>query len=86
MVFKKFACLISYETDLSLRKITDDYLEVLLNAGEENAGILTFDDGEEKIVSKARTVRYQKAKAIIRRLVKKGYSDNRYRKNFKDEA
>ena len=48
MSFKKFACLVSYKTGLSLRKITDDYLEVLLNAGvlKENAGILTFADGE----------------------------------------
>jgi hypothetical protein len=31
--YKKFACIVSYRTGLSLRKITDDYLEVLLELG-----------------------------------------------------
>ncbi len=40
---KKFACLVSYRTGLSLRKITDDYLEVLLEIGllKRNDNILT---------------------------------------------
>jgi hypothetical protein len=33
MPYKKFACIVSYRTGLSLRKITDDYLEVLLELG-----------------------------------------------------
>jgi hypothetical protein len=31
--YKKFACIVSYRTGLSLRKVTDDYLEVLLELG-----------------------------------------------------
>jgi hypothetical protein len=31
--YKQFACVVSYRTGLSLRKITDDYLEVLLELG-----------------------------------------------------
>ena len=48
MSFKEFACLVSYKTGLSLRKITDDYLEVLLNVGvlKEKGGILSVVEGE----------------------------------------
>ena len=40
--YKRFACTVSYRTGLSLRKITDDYLEVLLELGflKRNEGIL----------------------------------------------
>jgi methyl coenzyme M reductase subunit D len=31
--YKQFACIVSYRTGLSLRKITDDYLEVLIRIG-----------------------------------------------------
>ena len=40
MPYKRFACTISYRTGLSLRKVTDDYLEVLIELG-----FLTRDDG-----------------------------------------
>jgi hypothetical protein len=30
MPYKRFACTVSYRTGLSLRKVTDDYLEVLM--------------------------------------------------------
>jgi hypothetical protein len=33
MSYKRFACQVSYKTGLSLRKITDDYLEVLSEIG-----------------------------------------------------
>ena len=50
MSFKEFACLVSYKTGLSLRKITDDYLEVLLNVGvlKEKGGILSVAEESEK--------------------------------------
>jgi len=50
MSFKEFACLVSYKTGLSLRKITDDYLEVLLNVGvlKEKGGILSVVEESEK--------------------------------------
>lgn len=40
--YKRFACTVSYRTGLSLRKVTDDYLEVLLELGflKRNDGIL----------------------------------------------
>ena len=42
MSYKKFACTISYRTGLSLRKVTDDYLEVLIELGflRRNDGML----------------------------------------------
>jgi hypothetical protein len=44
--FKKFACVVSYRTGLSLRKITDDYLEVLLELGllKRNESMLNTGD------------------------------------------
>lgn len=33
MPYKKFASLVSYRTGLSYRKVTDDYLEILLELG-----------------------------------------------------
>ena len=44
--YKKFACTVSYRTGLSLRKITDDYLEVLLELGllERNDSNLALGD------------------------------------------
>lgn len=48
--YKQFACSVSYRTGLSLRKITDDYLEVLLVIGllKRNENVL--------IVAEAKTV------------------------------
>ena len=42
MAYKKFACTVSYRTGLSLRKVTDDYLEVLIELGflKRNDGML----------------------------------------------
>jgi hypothetical protein len=40
MPYKRFACTISYRTGLSLRKVTDDYLEMLIELG-----FLKRDDG-----------------------------------------
>jgi hypothetical protein len=42
MAYKKFACTVSYRTGLSLRKVTDDYLEVLIELGflKRNEGVL----------------------------------------------
>ncbi len=46
MSYKHFACSVSYRTGLSLRKITDDYLEVLLEIGllKRNDNILTMGE------------------------------------------
>jgi len=46
--YKRFACLVSYRTGLSYRKITDDYLEVLLEIGllKRNENILTMGETE----------------------------------------
>jgi hypothetical protein len=46
--YKKFACLVSLRTGLSLRKVTDDYLEILLELGllKRNDNILTFKEAE----------------------------------------
>jgi hypothetical protein len=42
MPYKRFACTVSYRTGLSLRKVTDDYLEVLIELGflRRNDGVL----------------------------------------------
>ena len=50
MSIKKFASLVSYKTGLSLRKIRDDYLEVLLDVGilKEKNGILALAEESEK--------------------------------------
>jgi hypothetical protein len=42
----KFACIVSYRTGLSLRKITDEYVEVLLATGllERKGNILNLGD------------------------------------------
>jgi hypothetical protein len=42
MPYKKFSCTVSYRTGLSLRKVTDDYLEVLIILGflRRNDGML----------------------------------------------
>jgi hypothetical protein len=42
MPYKRFACTVSFTTGLSLRKVTDDYLVVLLELGflKRNDGIL----------------------------------------------
>jgi len=44
MEYDKFACIVSYRTGLSLRKITDEYLRILLTVGiiERNGNTLTF--------------------------------------------
>jgi hypothetical protein len=46
IAYKQFACLVSYRIGLSLRKITDDYLEVLLEIGllKRNDNILTIGE------------------------------------------
>ncbi len=46
MPCNKFACLVSFRTGLSLRKITDDYLEVLLEIGllKRNDNIMTLGE------------------------------------------
>ena len=46
MSYKKFACIVSYRTGLSLRKIQDDYLQVLLELGllERNDSNLALGD------------------------------------------
>ena len=48
MSYKKLASIISYQTGLSRRKITDDYLVVLLDVGilENKQGILSIVDHE----------------------------------------
>jgi predicted nucleic acid-binding Zn ribbon protein len=48
--YKQFACVVSFRTGLSLRKLTDDYLEVLLGIGilKENDGLLTLGEVEPK--------------------------------------
>lgn len=47
--YKKFACLVSFRTGFSLRKVTDDYLEILLVLGllKRNDNILTFEEAEK---------------------------------------
>ena len=47
MPHKRFACIVSYRTGLSYRKVTDDYLEVLLGIGylRRNENLLTLGDG-----------------------------------------
>jgi len=44
MEYDKFACIVSYRTGLSLRKITDEYLKILLTVGiiERNSNTLTL--------------------------------------------
>jgi hypothetical protein len=44
MEYDEFACTVSYRTGLSLRKITDEYLKILLTLGifERNGNILTL--------------------------------------------
>jgi hypothetical protein len=44
MEYDKFACIVSYRTGLSLRKITDEYLKILLTVGiiQRNGNTLTF--------------------------------------------
>jgi hypothetical protein len=44
MEYDKFACIVSYRTGLSLRKITDEYLKILLTVGiiERNGNTLSF--------------------------------------------
>jgi hypothetical protein len=44
MEYDKFACTVSYRTGLSLRKITDEYLKILLTVGiiERNGNTLSF--------------------------------------------
>ena len=46
--YKHFACTVSYRTGLSLRKITDDYLEVLIELGllKRNDNILILGEAE----------------------------------------
>jgi hypothetical protein len=48
MAYKKFACTVSYRTGLSLRKVTDDYLEVLTELGflRRNDGVLELGSQE----------------------------------------
>lgn len=49
MPYKRFVCMVSYRTGLSLRKITDDYLEVLLGIGflKRNENLLTLGDDSD---------------------------------------
>lgn len=44
MEYDKFACIVSYRTGLSLRKITDEYLKILLTVGiiQRNGNTLTL--------------------------------------------
>jgi hypothetical protein len=44
MEYDKFACIVSYRTGLSLRKITDEYLRILLTVGiiKRNGNTLTL--------------------------------------------
>lgn len=44
MEYDKFACIVSYRTGLSLRKITDEYLKILLTVGiiKRNGNTLSF--------------------------------------------
>jgi len=46
--YKRFVCLVSYRTGLSYRKISDDYLEILLELGllKRNDNILTMAEAE----------------------------------------
>jgi hypothetical protein len=48
MSYKHFACTVSYRTGLSLRKITEDYLEVLLELGllKRNDNTLVLGEAE----------------------------------------
>jgi hypothetical protein len=48
MPYKQFACIVSYRTGLSLRKITDDYLEVLLELSllKRSDNLLILGDAE----------------------------------------
>ena len=50
MQYKRFASEVSYRTGLSLRKIEDDYLEVLLQVGllRRNDNILTLPEAVPK--------------------------------------
>ena len=46
--YKQFACIVSYRTGFSLRKLTDDYLEVLLELGllKRNENVLILGEDE----------------------------------------
>jgi len=46
--YKRFVCIVSYRTGLSYRKITDDYLEVLLGIEllKRNENVLTVAEAE----------------------------------------
>jgi hypothetical protein len=48
MTLKKFACEVSYRTGLSLRKVMDDYLEVLMEVGilKINGNVLSMAGAE----------------------------------------
>ncbi len=49
MPYKRFACLLSYRTGLCLRKVEDDYIQVLLGVGllKMDGNILTLAEREE---------------------------------------
>jgi hypothetical protein len=49
MSFKKFACTVCYRTGLSLRKVTDDYIEVLMELDflRRNGGMLELGRPEQ---------------------------------------
>jgi len=53
MPYKRFASLVSYRTGLSYRKITDDYLEILLELGllrrDDNVLIVGKGEGEDEL-------------------------------------
>lgn len=48
MEYDEFACTVSYRTGLSLRKVTDEYLKILLTLGifERNGNTLTLPKQE----------------------------------------
>jgi hypothetical protein len=48
MPFHRFSCIVSDRTGLSLRKLTDDYLEVLIQVGRLKKDGNTIDIGECK--------------------------------------
>lgn len=47
MRYNQFSCIVAYRTGLSLRKVTEDYLHVLLGIGflEKKDGQLSLRDG-----------------------------------------
>jgi hypothetical protein len=48
MNLKKFSCLVSFRTNLSLRKVTEDYLEILIELGvlKLDVGVLSLNEAE----------------------------------------